>query len=270
MADVNLGRDDDIVSEHGDSDLFRPGAADAQRRTTATSGANVGGNFTRSVPSAATGWGRGPTPVDKRKFKYDVNAALSRKALSFSASKVDRLDAEVAGAKLHQVHSVFGIHNENEERIFAFDQGLWYEHAVNGGSTLQAERGVIRVDSVEFDIPVIVKILGIDARRFFRAYADDVARCLRKVLESYDPFDPVSAEMYAAVMQVAVARGLQKYPYLIHDSSDAGVELSIEERAALQASKKYVIATSYNAADTMPERASGNAGFQSSASVNLD
>jgi len=135
---------------------------------------------------------------------------------------------------------------------------------------LQAERVTIRVDSTEFDIPVIVKILGIDARRFFRAYADEISACLREVLASYDPYDFESAEMYSAIMQVAVTRGLQKYPFLIHDSSDAGVQLSVEERMALQSSKRYVIASNVNAADSAPGRVGQAADYRSSGAVHVD
>lgn len=262
--------DVDVRSEV-DQDEFVAGASAQVPRAPVAAGRGRGGPtaFTR-VGETSVGWGRGPIPVDKRKFRYDVNAALTRKAVGFSATKVDRLDAGEAGALLHRIHETFGIAQESEERIFAFDQALWYEHAVNGGSTLQAERGVLRVAGVEFDIPVIVKILGVDARRFFRAYADDVIQCLRGVVARYTPYEPELAEMYAAVVQVAVARGLQKYPHLIHDSSDAAVGLSIEERVALQASKRIVIQSTVNAADAVPGRVGQAAGYRSSAAVNFD
>jgi len=275
-------RDDDVVSEVGDDrgqDPFIAGAQSSGRgqqgaQRGVAAGANIGttsrGAFTRAAPDVGSGWGRGPVAVDRRKYRYDVNAALTRRPVPFSATKVDRLDASVAGDYLDRIHRTFGIAQEAEERIHAFDRALWYEHAVNGGSTLQAERGTIVIDQVSFDIPVIVKILGVDARRFFRAYADDVARCLRDVLDGYSPFDAESAEKWGAVMQVAVARGLQKYPHLIHDSSDAGIELSIEERMVLMASKRYVISSTYNAADSVPRGPSGNAGFRSSAAVHVD
>jgi hypothetical protein len=171
------------------------------------------------------------------------------------------MDAVEAGEVLHRIHKEFGIDRESEERIYAFDQALWYEHAVNGASTLQAERGVLRVGTVSFDIASIIKILGVDARRFFRAFADDIAACLRGVLGRYSSYDPEAAEMYAAIMQVAVVRGLQKYPHLIHDSSDAGVALSIEERVALVASKRMVITSSVNNADAAAGRVGQTAGF---------
>lgn len=258
---------DDVVSEVGDADPFRAGAQSQRSRAQP---APVAEPFVRAAATTSVGWGHGPAGRDKRKFRYDITAAQTRKQLPFGASKVDRLDPERAGDLLHRIHKVFEIDREVEERIWAFDQGLWYEHAVNGGSTLQAQRGVIRVEDVEFDIPVIVKILGVDARRFFRAYADEIASCLKAVLDNYNPFEPESAEMYAAIMQVAVARGLQKYPHLVHDSSDAGVELSIEERMALQASKKYVIASTVNAADTAPGRVGKAVGYESGAAVHVD
>lgn len=260
----------DVRSEV-DQDEFVAGASAQASRGGASAGRG------RGVPSAFTragetsvGWGRGPVPVDKRKFRYDVSAALTRKAVGFSATKVDRMDAVEAGDVLHRIHTTFGIQNEPEERIHAFDQALWYEHAVNGGSTLQAERGALHVAGMDFDIPVIVKILGVDARRFFRAYADEVINCLRGVVHRYTPYDPEAAEMYAAVMQVAVARGLQKYPHLIHDSSDAAIGLSIEERVALQASKRMVIQSTVNAADSVSGRVGQAAGFGSSAAVAFD
>lgn len=266
------GHEDDVASEVGE-DMFRRGAA-GQASAAGVAQPSVGGGvgrgataFVRAAPAAAgIGWGRGPVSVDARKFRYDLNAGLVKKPLPFSATKVDRLDAVVAGDLLHRIHVTFGIDREVEERILAFDRALWYEHAVNGGSTLQVERGVLRVESVEFDLGAVVKILGIDARRFFRAYADDISACLRDVIDRYSPYEPEAAEMYGAVMQVAVARGLQKYPYLIHDSSDAGVALSIEERMALVASKRMVIGSTVNAADAAVGRVGQSmaAGFAAS------
>lgn len=240
------GPDDDVVSEAGADDVFRAGA----------SAAPVGvQGFTRTAPVVAPGFGRGPIRADPRKFRYDVSAALVKGgAVKFTATKVDRLDAMQAGDILHRIHQVYSMHNETEERIYAFDQALWYEHAVNGGSTLHPERGTLVVGEVEFDIAPIRKLLGVDARRFFRAYADDIATCLRRVMAAYDPYDPVSVEMHGAIMQVAVARGLQKYPHLIHDSSDAGLNMSIEERAAVLSSKRYVIEATVNSADAFVGR----------------
>lgn len=239
----------EVESVVGAEDPFIPGAAAAAH------GAPRGANqFTRSAPGANAGWGRGPVQVDRRRYRFDMNAAVVRPPVSFNASKVDRMDPTDAGDLLHSIHTMFGIETQAEERLLAFNRALWYEHAVNGGSTLQAARGHLFVDGVSFDIPLIIQKLGVEARRFFRAYADDIADTLKFVLAQYDPYDPESAEKHGAIMQVAVERGLQKYPYMCHDSSDAGVNWSIEERVALISSKRYVIASVTNKADSFAGR----------------
>jgi len=97
-------------------------------------------------------------------------------------------------------------------------------------------------------------LLGVDQRRFFRAYADDIAEVNREVLDAYDPYDAVAAEKAAQVHQVAVERGLQKFPHLAHDSSDACLGLSYDERLAVIASKRVVIPSTVNAVDRIADR----------------
>jgi len=74
------------------------------------------------------------------------------------------------------------------------------------------------------------------------------------VLTAYDPYDPVAVEMHSQIRQVAVERGLQKYPQFAHDSSDACTNLSIEERMAIMGSKRLVLSSVENKADAMPPR----------------
>lgn len=195
------------------------------------------------------GWGRGPAAPDGRKFKFDITRARTQPALAFSASKVDRLDAELAGEKLKQILDKFGIMNEDESRIYAFMNALFFAHTLNGGSILQPGRGVLRVDGVEFDMAAVSAILGVEARRFYRAYADEIADANQMVLDNCDPLDPVTMEMYGQLMQVAHERGLQKYPKFSHDSADACVHMSLEERRAVMASKRMVLLGTVNRAD---------------------
>lgn len=214
---------------------------------------------TRRAPAAAKAYGRGAIPVDPRKFRYDRNRALALPPLPFTASRADRMDTIEAGDKLDRIHVLYGIDKESEDVLAAFDKALFFEHAVNGASLLQPGKGVLTVGESRFDLSVVKKFLGVEQRRFFRAYADEVSAVLREVLDSYDPFEPATAEMRGQIDQIAVARGLQKYPWLIHDSSDAGVRLSVEERLAVENSKREVLATTVNNADKMVERAhSGN------------
>jgi len=202
--------------------------------------------------SVGQGWGRGPMKVDKRKFRFDVLRGKASPALSFSASKADRMDAQDAGDLMHRIHKAFAIDTETENRILAFNNALFLEHALNGASLLQPGRGTLKAGPMQFDIQVVKSILGTDQRRFFRAYADDVTEVVRGVLREFDPMDPESAEVYGQLSQIAVERGLTKFPYLIHDSADAGVTLSNDERNALIASKRFVLRATVNNVDKIP------------------
>jgi len=216
-------------------------------------GPAAGRPLERAAPDVGRGWGRGPVPVDRRKFRYDVLRARATPALEFSASKADRMDAQEAGDMLHALHQMFGIQAAEEARIAAFDKALFFEHSINGASLMQPGRGSLKVAGVIFDIAPVKQKLGVEQRRFFRAYADEIVEVNREVLAVYDPYDPVAAERSSQLIQVAVERGLQKFPYLAHDSSDA-CTLTTDERMAVLASKRLVIPNSLNNADRLPDR----------------
>lgn len=274
--------DDDVTSERGM--FIGPAAAEAARAafagasgTSGNSGANPGGvpsasgqagkhghgsvpsgtdlhGITRTVPPVGKGWGRGVIPVDTRKFRYDVTQARASAPVPFSATKVDRMDAVEAGDKLHSLHVTLGIDREPEARILGFDNALWLEHFINGASMLQPGRGALVVDGVAFDIAKIRDMLGEDVRRFFRAFADNIAACARNILDTHDPYDAESVEKVGQIRQVALERGMQKYPHLAFDAADACVEISMEERSALIASKGMVLESTANAVDTLRPR----------------
>lgn len=233
------------MSEIGDSaDTFRSAAAAGGARTGAT-----GPKRTIASSEGASGWGRGPAAVDGRKFKFDLVRAKTQAALPFSVSKVDRMDAEKAGEMLLRILATFGVDREDESRIYGLMNALFFQHTLNGGSILQPGRGVLRVDGVEFDMAVVGTVLGIEARRFYRAYADEIAEVNERVIETCDPMDPISMEMYGQLMQVAHERGLQKYPKFAHDSADACIHMSLEERRAVMASKRLTLLGTVNRAD---------------------
>jgi len=85
------------------------------------------------------------------------------------------------------------------------------------------------------------RVLGVDKRRFYRAFADVTVEVNKEVLASYDPYNPVSSEMYGWLQQAASDRGLHKYPYLAHDTADSATKLSAHERVALTVSKERAI-----------------------------
>jgi hypothetical protein len=255
------GVEDDSRSELGG--LFETAAPESSRGPRGGSPASSdkkGGGGTpvhgvlRAAPAQARMVGKGPIPVDLRKFKYDRTRGSMLPALAFSATKADRLDAAEAGAILDRVHEMYGIQNESEDILVAFDKALFFEHTVNGASLLQPGRGKLFVGESEFELQLVKALLGENQRRFFRAFADDIADVNREVMATYDAYDAVAQEKYGQLMQVAVERGLQKYPHLAHDSSDAGVRLSIEERKAIASSKRLVLESVVNRADEHAER----------------
>jgi hypothetical protein len=192
--------------------------------------------------------GKGPVPYDKRKFKYDMYRAQATK-VAFAVSRDDRMSAEEAGSKLHEIHEMFGIAKEEEHVIKAFDDALFFYHTLNSASVLQPGRAKVWIAEHQFDMQEVVTKLGNDNRRFFRAYADEIRDVNKAVLADYDPYDPVKAEKHGWLMQVALERGIHRHPYLAHDSADACINLSIGERIAISNSKKLVISTTINAVD---------------------
>lgn len=180
--------------------------------------------------------------------------------VTFGASRADRLDATEAGELLHRIHTLVGVDSEPENVLVAFDKALFFEHTINGASLLQPGRGSLSVGSSTFELSIVKTALGVDQRRFFRTFADEIASANREVLDAYDPYDPVTVERHGQLIQVAVERGLQKYPYLAHDSSDACLTISVEERIALMGSKRVVLESSVNNVDKMTPRVSASAG----------
>lgn len=196
--------------------------------------------------------GRGKLIYDRRKYNYDVVRGKAA-ALAFETSKDDRMSAGEAGRMLERIHAVFGIDREVESVLHAFDRALFFSHTVNGGSVLTPGRCTFSVPGVTetFSFSQVRDVLGVDQRRFFRAFADDIAEVNKDVLRAYDPADVVRAEQWGWLQQVAHDRGLSRYPHLAHDSADACLGLSPGERAAVAASKASVISTTNNSADRL-------------------
>jgi len=228
----------------GSEGSARTAAAGTVRPGVAGGGVPVGVVRTEGDQRGGHGFGRGPRRVDARKIRYDVN-----RPLSWGASKADRMDAMAAGDMLHAIHCMVGIENQDEARLLAFDKALWWQHTINGASQLQPGRGQLVADGQEFDVQMIIDKLGLDARRFFRAFADDIAALNQEVLASYDAYDVESVERVGILRTLATARGLSKYPHLVHDSADACTEMSQEERNAVLGSKRYYLPSTVNNVD---------------------
>jgi len=196
--------------------------------------------------------GKTKTRFDSRKYRYE-DVGLGSYDIKFSVTRDDRMPVDQACGQLEYIREKCGIRRgvDPPEVVASFDAGLWFCHTVNGASRLNPGRSNFCVPGMtqSFDYLDILSMLGTDARRFFRTYADDIADVNRKVLADYDPYNDVSTEKWSWLMDVAAGRGLVRYPYLAHDSADACLHLTLPERAALAASKVEVLSKVANVAD---------------------
>jgi len=216
-----------------------------------------GGNFTKKLDRGPVQIGNGGMMhVDRRKIRHDVNAAaLKGGSLTWHVSRDDRMEATQAGDTLEDIHKLFGVDRESEAVIDAFDKSLWFCHTVNSGSTLQPGRSVlyVRKDGRVYNFPFqrVVDMLGVDIRRFFRAFADECRLVNREVIAGYTLDDVEAKEKYDWLMEVAHQRNLSRHPELSHDTADKCSDLRPDERAALAASSVSVFSSIVNSADRM-------------------
>jgi len=227
-------------------------ATSAQEQTPVQrqAGGNQPGAGLYEVGKKATALAGRVIKVDKRLFKYDVRAG-DAKPLPFVVTKDDRMSAVEGGERLDYIHKKLGVDREGHDVLSALDKSLFFCHTINGASVLNPGRSVFGVPNKteNFEYGAVREILGVDFRRFFRAYADEIRLVNKGVLRNYDPYDIESSEAHGWLMQAASDRGLSRFPDLAHDSADACTTLTMTERAALATSKAYVLSKTLNAAD---------------------
>lgn len=196
-----------------------------------------------------------PYRADPRKYDRDAMAARLRD-FKVIVTRDDRMPVLEAKAALDRLRERARVYEEENavEAAARHDAALWFCHTVNGASTLNPGRSTFGATDTlgGFSYGDVMRQLGPDARRFFRAYADDITEVNRKVLADLDLNDPASVENYGWLLEVAATRGISKYPYLAHDSADACLYLNTSERAAVIASKKYVTARVHRDAPELP------------------
>jgi len=212
--------------------------------------------MTRKLEAAEQRIGRAKDVYDKRKFNYDVIQAIKDPDVPWHVVKADRLEAADAGEKLHHIHKMYGIERENPSIIRAFDNALFFCHTINSGSVLQPDRSWLLVRGDRFSFLPVITYLGTDLRRFFRAFAEEIKEVNKAVLDDYDPYDVNKAEKHSWLLEVAMDRGLMRFPYLAHDSSDK-CALTPVERAAVSVSKTSVFGSIINAPDRFNSNSRG-------------
>lgn len=188
---------------------------------------------------------------DPRKLKFDVYAATAAQSVPWRVDKSDRMPAREAGHVMNELMRSFGLVSEEPGVILAFQRALFFSVAINSSSVLVQDRTDFYVENTKFSLFDIISKLGVDARRFFRAFADEIRAVVRLVLADFANGDYDAIERRELVLAVATDRGLFRHPDLVADVSDACSGLEPTERVAISSSKVSVLRSRFDAADRL-------------------
>lgn len=192
----------------------------------------------------------------------DVTAALAR-PLGYSATSNFEMSKDQANLVMAALLNRLGLANELDNTKFYFMQALQLCFAMNSSSVQMPDRATFTVYTVAGDgvregrvfnlFTDVMMVLGNDARRFFRAFADDTRQVLENlqtaVLKGPSGHDENGLDEYDArldewkvILSVANKRGLTRTPCLVHDSAESCSNLTATDRAYLNASKTTIFA----------------------------
>jgi len=216
----------------------------------ASRGATGVAGLTSKVDRGKEPLGRDLHRVDSRKIRYDVLGARKEGIVRWHVEPNDRMSAVEAGDKLEGIYRMLGVAKENPGVLHAVFEAIMFAHTLNSGSVLQPGRSDFTVGGTAFSFAEVIKFLGVDTRRFFRAYADEIREINDRVLKDVDYGDSESVDRRDWLLGVAADRGLSRFPDLAHDSSDKCVLLPAE-RVAVANAKVSVFSTIVNSVDSM-------------------
>jgi len=213
--------------------------------------------LTRRVDTGFVPMGRpGLSKVRGRLFPYDRHEGKMGPAVSIGVNLADRLSPEAAMEALTRVHRAHGMVDCLERDLYNHDRAMFICYAFNAASQIGPyERAGYFVGDPAgagrsyFEYSTVQTILGVDLRRFFRAYANEVVDACHELYHNCDFEDPDMVELRQQMIQVADKRGISRHPWLIADCAEAATNVSPGEYAAVMASKQTVIGGTTNAVD---------------------
>jgi len=184
----------------------------------------------------------------------DTRRALVR-PVDVSVTADNRMSDREAGAMSLMILSRCGLGDEDDSIMVGFIKAMCLCMAVNSSSVLVPGRAKFIVGHSEFDFHKdVMMVLGNDARRYFRAYADITRDYLKDLEKEYQAgptsedevglarYDSVQA-MWELVLSVADKRGLSRVPYLIHDSAEFCTGKTATEKMFLTKCKETIFAS---------------------------
>lgn len=198
-----------------------------------------------------------PKGRGKRLWGYDRAQGAANATLRGGCDKADRLSVEEAARLLQTIHSAFAVDRQMEGFLYDFDHSMFICYTLNGGSQFTPSNrvkfyvGRPTESGYEhsFSFATVHSILGVDFRRFFRTFADDVIDACRQVIEHCDYEDAEMVEKRQQLILLAQARNISRYPHLCADCADAAVDIGGNEYHAVLKSKATVIAGAVNSVD---------------------
>lgn len=188
----------------------------------------------------------------------DMRRALARPVKVYFTSDNCMSDVE-AGTYTIAILARVGLSTEDDAVMVGFIKAMCLCMAVNSSSVLVPGRSKMYVAGSEFDFfQDVMVVLGNDARRYFRAYADITRDYLKDLIEAHRKGPASDSEqdladyeeivdMYEAVKRTAEKRGLLRVMYMVHDSAEFCSSKTSVERMYLMQSKETIFATgAYN------------------------
>lgn len=181
------------------------------------------------------------------RYRYDITEQMRANpfAVSVTITKEDKLDSGTANLTLDRLHERFGVSHWSQEKLWAFDNALWFCHTLNGASTYSEGRASFSLCDREFLYSEVINHLGTDLRRFFRAFADDIRDVNYAVWMNNDIQDPDAQTRREDLLRVARQRGMIKHPEYCHDSADACSSLPTGVANAIAESKAAILAKAH-------------------------
>jgi len=211
----------------------------------------AGPTLEREVEDPAMRMGsRGMRRTGARLFSYDRTRGLAQAGFQYAVTKSDRMSEFDAAAMLSRIHAAYHLFHLQEEQYFDFDNALFICYALNGASQLlPSDRVTFAVGTSEFDFKTVHSVVGVDLRRFFRAYANSVVESCRRLYYHFDLTNEDHIYARELMIQLADDRNVSRAPWLVADCAEAATNLDSTERAIVAVSKQTVIGGTANSVD---------------------
>jgi len=201
---------------------------------------------------------------DTRKISYDYLRARTEQPVPTRVAEAALMTAREAGDAMGRVHRQFNIQRAEPAFLVAFQDALLVTMALNGTSQLMPGRAHFVVGRDKFELVEVYSLLGVDLRRFARAWAEEQRDAVARA-QSYVGDDPDKLDLRDRLFAKAAENGMHRHPTLLSDVADFCPTLTLVERTAVQEAKSYKLGGTVDSVDqlTLARRNLPGDGFDS-------